>query len=82
MVTIINLIHLKVAKRVDLKSSHHKKKQFLFLFFFWWCLRHAEVPGQGSNQCHISGLSHSSDNAGSLTEPPGNSIKTICNYVW
>ena len=28
--TIINnsILHMKVAKRIDLKSSHHKKKKF------------------------------------------------------
>ena len=26
MVTVVNIIYLKVGKRVNLKSSHHKKK--------------------------------------------------------
>lgn len=33
MVTIVNnIVHLKVAKRVDLESSHYKKK----ITTLWW----------------------------------------------
>ena len=28
IITIINIVYLKVPKRVGLKSSHHKKKKF------------------------------------------------------
>ena len=42
---------------------------------FWPRPPHAEVPGQGSNLCHSSDLSHNSDGARYLiARPPGDSV--------
>ena len=57
----------------------------LFVCFFFGGLAPSiqKFPGQGSNLSHNNDLSHSSDNAESLTaRPPGNSSSTLYKHVF
>ena len=60
------------SSRIRTKSRLRRRSLvpffFLFLFFFFWLLTACGSSlGQGSNLFHSRDLSHSSDNAGSLT---------------
>ena len=66
--------------------NSHAFSFFSFLFFF--CHTHSmqKFPIQGWNLSHTSDLSHSNDNAKSLTaKPPGNSSNqnsmSLCSLV-
>ena len=55
---------------------------FILVFFFGLVHYMWKCPSQGSNPCHSSDLSHSSDSARSLTaRPPGNSLNYFCKYI-
>lgn len=48
----------------------------IFFFFFWLCPWHAEFLGQGSNRCHSSDPSHSSDTDSSLAHRSSRELQT------
>ena len=61
---------------------NEKDTDFFFFFFFGGAPSMQKFPGQGSNPCHSSDLSHSSDTIRPLTaRPPWNSTTLILfNY--
>ena len=58
---------LELTRKCNIALGSGPKGFLMLAQFFWPHPQHAEVPRPGSNPCHRSDLSHSSDDARSLT---------------